>query len=322
MLAATLWGTLYPAISQLATERQASVNASFYAATVIPLALAVLALMSVGPLLFFGKTAGPALSRRLLVPGAGAAAAAILALGLGLRSWQAVAAAAIAASTALCILTDLAASLTARCRATGENPPAAAARMIAANHRRYGAQLAHLGMVLLMVGITGSSLFAAKQTIELKPGQSARVGSSTLTLNSVQEQRQANLSALDATLSLRDGSAPPRLLHPEVRTYDKYHDPDQAKREVALDCSWRRDVYVVLDGYTPADQTAVFEVTLNPLVVWVWIGALVCCLGAIVCLLPRPQTQPQEQPAALPVAQSTRAPRRPRGGSAQPGVAS
>jgi cytochrome c-type biogenesis protein CcmF len=303
MLAATLWGTLYPALSQLFTGQQAAVQTSFYAATVIPLALAELALMSVGPLLTFGKDAGGVLVRRLRVPLMGAAAAVVLAAILGLRPWQALAAVAIAVSAVLCIALDFGAAVLARRGATRENPLAAAAGLLAASHRRYGAQLAHLGAAMLMIGVVGSSLFTSKETIELKPGQSAQVGRYTLTLSAVGEDRQVNFTALDAALALSvpDHADPLRVLHPQVRTYDKY--ADQPKREVALDGSWLRDVYVVLAGFTPADQTAVFEVTLNPLVVWVWIGALVGILGGVICLLPRLLPLPQTQPVAAPEAQ-------------------
>jgi cytochrome c biogenesis factor len=92
-----------------------------------------------------------------------------------------------------------------------------------------------------------------------------------------------------------DANAPARTVHPQVRTYDK--DPDQQKREVALDGTLLRDLYIVLAGFTPADQTAVLEVTINPLVAWVWIGAMVGVLGGTICLLPSLQPRTNRVPA-------------------------
>ena len=46
------------------------------------------------------------------------------------------------------------------------------------------------------------------------------------------------------------------------------------------------DLYVVLGGYEMADQAASFQITVNPLVNWIWFGFTVLALGTGLALLP------------------------------------
>jgi cytochrome c-type biogenesis protein CcmH/NrfF len=46
------------------------------------------------------------------------------------------------------------------------------------------------------------------------------------------------------------------------------------------------DLYIVLAGYELSDQAASFQITVNPLVNWIWFGFTVLALGTGVALLP------------------------------------
>ena len=46
------------------------------------------------------------------------------------------------------------------------------------------------------------------------------------------------------------------------------------------------DLYIVLAGYEFADQAASFQITVNPLVNWIWFGFAVLALGTGIALLP------------------------------------
>ena len=46
------------------------------------------------------------------------------------------------------------------------------------------------------------------------------------------------------------------------------------------------DVYVVLAAYDMSDQSATFQVTVNPLVNWIWFGFALLALGTGIALLP------------------------------------
>ena len=47
-------------------------------------------------------------------------------------------------------------------------------RLVAKNPRRYGGYVIHLGVVLMFIGVAGSSFFKVEKQISLKPGESFR----------------------------------------------------------------------------------------------------------------------------------------------------
>ncbi|MEE2638743.1 MAG: cytochrome c-type biogenesis CcmF C-terminal domain-containing protein, partial [Acidobacteriota bacterium] len=56
--------------------------------------------------------------------------------------------------------------------------------------------------------------------------------------------------------------------------------------EVAMRRTIADDLYIVLAGYELSDQAASFQVTVNPLVNWIWFGFTVLALGTGIALLP------------------------------------
>ena len=56
--------------------------------------------------------------------------------------------------------------------------------------------------------------------------------------------------------------------------------------EVAMRRTVAEDLYVVLAGYEMSDQAASFQITVNPLVNWIWFGFAVLALGTGIALLP------------------------------------
>jgi len=62
---------------------------------------------------------------------------------------------------------------------------------------------------------------------------------------------------------------------------------DQPQSEIAIRTSPTRDVYVILAGIDDASDEAIFRIHDNPLVVWVWAGAVIALLGGLLALLIR-----------------------------------
>jgi len=303
----TLGATIYPALSTLAFGRAVEIKPSFYNTVINPLAMVVVALMSIGPLLSGGKNAGPVLRQRLVVP-ALITLIVVFPLALSIRTddlWpQSVAVApmtsasvlkdiiwslltvAVGTFTIAAILTDMVIATRRQLAEHPANPAVALVRVLDGNHRRYGAQLAHLGLVLLVAGVVGSSIFTRKENITLRPGQSAQVAGYNFTLETLGEKRAANYTAVAAHLTLTDAAGRESSLHPQIRYYDKTEQPNT---EIALHVTWLRDVYVTLAGWKSGntqEAVATFQIIINPLLVWIWIGGLVTTLGGLYAMLP------------------------------------
>jgi len=61
---------------------------------------------------------------------------------------------------------------------------------------------------------------------------------------------------------------------------------DEPTTEIALRRSFADDLYVNLAGYELESQAAILQVTVNPLVNWIWFGVGVIIFGTGICLLP------------------------------------
>jgi len=294
----TLIGTIFPIISGVVLPEPVTVGASFYNKVVIPLGLALLAVMSVGPLLTYGKDAGRALARGLILPGFTATTMLVVAFGMGLTDPWALVCVVIASVAVTSVVAGMVKAVKQRSKIEEGSTFSAALHVIDSNHRRYGGQFVHVGMILFMVGVAGSSLFGVEQNFRLKPGETVSIGGYTLTFGGLHQTRHANYTAVEAHIDLvPPGGGAPQELHPQRRFYDKSEQPSA---QVALTSSLKRDAYLTLGGWNEDGSLVAIQAIVNPLVAWIWIGGIVMSLGAVFCLLPRMIPQSITVNAAVP----------------------
>jgi cytochrome c-type biogenesis protein CcmF len=223
---------------------------------------------------------------------------------------------AITALGTFAVIVDFARSWSARWRSTRENVVVCAARLIDKDHRRYGGQLVHLGIMTIVIGVAGSALFSTESVHQLKPGESVAVGRYSLALISLDEERDANFTAVDACVKLTDSAGNSLILHPQRRFYDAWLE--QPSSEVAILSNWRQDVYLSLAGWDEGGKVVALQLKINPLVLWIWIGGMVMAAGCLFCLVPpllpyarrglataaEPNVQPTQPGVALPALQT------------------
>ncbi|HVT88464.1 MAG TPA: heme lyase CcmF/NrfE family subunit [Tepidisphaeraceae bacterium] len=295
MTVVTLVGTIFPLISTVLADQQVTVGPTFYNKVVAPLGLLLIALMAVGPLLGYGKDAAARLARGLIVP---AIAAALAMAGFaisGLTNLWALIAAVIAAAAVTAVLVDLFRSVRLFSLNHQLTIVASLAHMLPVNRRRYAAQIVHVGVILIVIGITGSSLFSQKETFSIKQNDTIQFAGRTLTLTDLRPVEAANFQALQATLQITDSHGRQSTLTPQIRQYNKWDE--QASSEVSIDSSLREDVYVTLASSDGKGNVAI-QVIINPLVIWIWIGGVVLTLGGLIGLFPRLARRLAAVPAA------------------------
>lgn len=284
MVISTLVGTMFPLISGLFSGSSLSVGTTYYNRLVAPMALVVVALMATGPVLAFGRNAPRRILRDLTVP---AIIAGVVLIGVAafvtLNPW-ALLCAGITTLGTFAVITAFSRDTRARHKSTGEALPMAGLRIIDRDHRRYGGQFAHLGLMLITIGVISSSLFKSYDVLRLKPGETQAAAGKSFTLVSFDQVRAANYTAAQATVRTTASSGATRTLRPQRRFYDTW--PDEANSEVAIQTSWRGDDYVSLAGWEPNGSLVAIEVRVNPGVVWIWIGGIVMAIGGIFCVLP------------------------------------
>jgi len=269
VIAVVFWGTVLPLVSGMLGQERV-VGAPYYERAAGPLLIAILALMAAGPLLPWRAVATPVLHALRWPAGAAVLALAVL-LIFGVRSIPALLAIALAAgAAATCLTVYWRAGLKLRRSRLGLSNAAVA---VLRKRRRYGAYLAHLGMVVLVVGIAGSHFWQQQKDVTLKPGDQVSVAGYTLTYTGSEQRQLADHTELVGAMKLGD-----QTMQPARASYAGLGG--QSLTHVAISSTPVADVYVVLAGIT-ADGSASFRIFVNPLVAWIWAGGAIIILGVV-----------------------------------------
>ncbi len=319
-----LVATTFPLISEALTGEKVTVGPPFYKAWVQPLGLLLLVLMGVGTLFGWKKTSPDGLRRAFRVPlGAlGVAAGLHFALGrmvgfpavvwsdpiytgaLGslLRVFNAftpVMGVSLCAFNAAVIAQEFALLIRARERAgSGESVPRVLwwlggvpglvhtlVSLPPQSRRRYGGYICHLGIVLMFMGFTGQSWNVDREA-SVFPGQSFVQGDYTLSYAGARMEVDNSKRMVFADVDVYKHGKFEERLSPGKFIYKK--QPDSPTTEVAIGHGLREDVYLIVGSINPGNKNlAAFQLHLNPLVSWIWLGCIVLIMGSIVCMWPQ-----------------------------------
>jgi cytochrome c-type biogenesis protein CcmF len=286
-----LWGTILPLVSGM-LGLQRVVGAPYYERAAGPLFVAILALMAAGPLLPW-RAAGLPTLRALRWPAATAAVVFVVLVVAGARSVPALLAIPLAAAAAAtCISVYARAGL--RARRSGRGWPGLV-MLARRKRRRYGAYLAHVGLVVVVIGIAASHFWQQEKDVTLVPGQQVTVAGYTLTYTGSQQRILPDHTEIVGAMRFGD-----QTLQPARATYAGLGG--QALTRVAISTTPIADVYVVLAG-VDAGGAASFQVFVNPLVSWIWAGGAIIILGVLLGNLRERRTAvaPVARPATSPV---------------------
>ena len=274
-------GTLFPVLSEAFTGDKITVGAPFFNRINVPVGLVLLFLTGAGPLFAWRRTSAESLKRNFAAPLAGAAATAVCVVLLGVRDLYATVSLALCGFVIFSVALEFYRGAVSRRRSTGDTAFAALLRLLSKSRRRYGGYLVHLAMVLLFVGFTGKA-FSREKEFVLGYGEEQRIGSYSVTFESLANHEDPHKSTMAAALSLRrDGEFLATLL-PERRFY---HRSEQNTTEVAIWSSRLEDFYLILVG-TASDNSAKFQVYINPLVNCVWAGGILFLLSSLWVMWP------------------------------------
>jgi cytochrome c-type biogenesis protein CcmF len=287
-----LWGTLFPILSELVQGTKVTVGPPFFNKVNVPLGLALLALTGIGPLIAWRKASISNLKRQFYVPvGTGLVVAVVLII-LGMRDFYPLMAIGLAGFVAGTVTQEFFRGSRARHRIHGESYAVAIFRLIGRNRRRYGGYIVHVGILLLFVAFAGYS-FRVDQEATLLPGESVDVTSPfghtyTLTHLGVSQYEYLNRFVSQATVEIEKDGVPIGRLSSEKRQHlNSLREFEfQPSTEVGIRYTWQEDLYIVYAGSVEGTEEAVYRFTINPLVVWVWIGGVVLIIGGIITMWP------------------------------------
>ncbi len=280
---AVLWGTMFPVLSEAVTGSKITVGPPFFNTVIIPIGLTLMLLTGVGPLLAWRKTSSAGLKKHFTWPSLVALLTGAGCVALGMRDVYAIISFSLCAFVIVTIASEFHRGAKARGSSSNEPYFKALWTLCGRNKRRYGGYIVHFGFVLLFIGFTGNA-FNEMGEVSLKKGDSFEIGGYRVDYEGYDFNRGPMIEVIQTQLGVYVGGQRLGTLYPEQHIY--YRRPDQQRTtEVAVRSDLREDLYVLYEGQSQ-DGTAFFTFYVNPLVMWVWIGAWVMTIGMVVVISP------------------------------------
>jgi cytochrome c-type biogenesis protein CcmF len=279
---ATLWGTLFPVISEWATGEKISVGKPFFNRINIPIFLFLLFLTGVGPLFAWRRTSLDSLRRNFQWPLVAGLTLIAGLFALGMRQPFALMAFGLCLFVAWTIVVEFYKGAHAISGKTGSGLLAGAFELTHRNTRRYGGYIVHMAIVVMFIGFAGSA-FNLDQTVEVNRGDTFSIGHYQLRVTSLTSGDNDNYTWNRASLDVSKDGKPLGTMQPERRFFKA---SNQGTSEVAIRRRLNEDLYLNFAGMSDDNQRAVIQAYVNPLVSWIWIGYWVLLLGTLTCLVP------------------------------------
>ena len=275
-----LLGTLYPLFLDAVSGEKVSVGPPYFNATFVPLMTPLIAALAIGPMLAWKRGDLTTVLRRLKFVAAGTFVAAVVTL------WAAFDVSLLAVlGMVLFVWLGLGAiwEWSERVKLFRASPGESWRRARGLPKASYGMTLAHLGVAVMVLGITASETWQSEIQTIMRPGDTQTVGDFDLTFVGAENVPGPNYDALTGTFVVTRGGQPVTVLQPETRTFTS---PPMDTTEAAIRTTLAGDLYTVVGE---PDGQGGFAVRLyyKPLVIWIWLGTLFMVAGGLASLSDR-----------------------------------
>ena len=254
-------GTIYPLLIEALTSNKISVGEPFYNSTVIPIIVPAILVMGVGPLLSWTKEDKLKIFKKIF-PSILFTGIMTILIFLFYQSYSAIGIMGIILAFWI-ISNNL--------------------LMIFKKNRNYSTSMiiSHLGVGLLILGITGSSVWQIEKITKMQIDDQIKIEKYTIVFEKIDEIKGANYVALQGNFLVYDEEKNViTKLKPQNRFYPITNN---FTTEASIHTNLLRDLYIVLGDGNLKDGWVV-KFYYNPLVVWIWIGALVIFFGGIISI--------------------------------------
>ena len=285
-----LWGVLYPILTEALRGEPVTVGPPYYNFFLKAFGLPLLLLMGIGPLIAWRRASLRGLGRTFAWPAGVALVTGVILLALGAgSSIPGLVGYTFCAFVMASIVLEFARGTRARHALGSATWAGAFSSLVGRNRRRYGGYVVHASIVLLAIGIVGSSAYDTVAEKELRPGQTMSVRNYDLRYVDDVTRRGANAQELRAIVEVSRGGERLGTLEPGK---NRYFAEQQVSNEAAIrsDRLNGEDLFLVADQIDP-DGTLFLKVLVKPLVNVIWIAGFVFLAGALIALWPDAREQ-------------------------------
>ena len=152
--------------------------------------------------------------------------------------------------------------------------------------RANGGMVVHLGVIMIAVAVAASGSYVRQAEFTLAPGETATFAGHTLTYVGQTVDERPEKTVVSAQV-LVDGTGP---WGPAI---NQFRFGNQAIGTPSVRTTVTHDVALTLLALPDeTDQTATIRVTIQPLIVWLWIGGGVMALGTLLAVFPGKRRNP------------------------------
>jgi cytochrome c-type biogenesis protein CcmF len=162
--------------------------------------------------------------------------------------------------------------------------------------------LGHIGVAVFIVGITLTSLYSTEKDVRLAPGESYEMGGYRFQFEGVQRFDGPNYVADAGRVTVtRDGELI-KVMEPQKRIYRVQRQP---MTEAAIDAGLTRDLFVALGEQLDTEGGWSVRLYVKPYIRWIWLGAIIMSIGALLAATDRRYRLAVRQAAKLPAGSAT-----------------
>jgi len=254
-------GTIYPLLIETITNNKISVGEPYYNSTVIPILIPAIIVMGVGPILSWGKEKKLEIIKKIRPSFLITVILTIIFFSI----YQLVSPIGVAGIIlAFWIISN---NLVMMYKKKINLSP--------------GMIISHLGVGFLILGITGSSVWQIEKIANMKTNSEININKYKVVFSSINEIKGPNYLALRGNFLVYDKNQKIiTTLKPEKRFYPI---TGSFTSEASIHTNLFRDLYIVL-GEGNLNEGWTIRIYYNPLVIWIWIGALIIFLGGLVSI--------------------------------------
>jgi cytochrome c-type biogenesis protein CcmF len=287
-----LWGVAFPLLSEMLRGVPITVGPPYYNFFLKIFGLPLLLLMGIGPLLAWRRASLRSFARALAWPLLFAllVGAMLLRAGAG-SSPPGLVAYTFSAFVIAAVMLEFGRGTRARKELGDTTWVGAFTSLVSRNRRRYGGYISHAAVVLLTIGVVGSSVYGSARTAHLQPGQAMSVGGYSATYLGTTLKHGTNHDELRGQFVLAYGG---KRIGVVAAGKNHYNVEQFFSNAVGLHTDWLRaeDVMLIGDQFDK-DGSVFLKIAVNPLIDLIWIAGVVFLLGSLVAMWPDAREQRQ-----------------------------
>jgi cytochrome c-type biogenesis protein CcmF len=315
-----LLGTLYPLITEGLFHKKITVGEPYFNQMFLPLGLAMVFLMGVGPMLPWGRASNAVMGKQFVVPSVIGFLVMIPTTIWSFSLWKfdhangafgefisslsssttmSIAAFGLCTFAAVVTLRELFLPAQERMESAKESFTTALFVSASKARRRFGGYIVHLGIICIVAAVAASSANRIHSTGTLKLAETLKVGDYTVRFDGFANGKDPHRDWIAANITVisPDGKETPHHERdaPRMNFYERSNDPigSPSVTEMAL-----RDIYVSLLAYDVKSNSASFNMWVFPLVGWIWYAIPLLALGTLIAMWPSRKKKQEELPTA------------------------